>query len=134
MNDATFIRLTYLAWGQFPDEQRAIVHDQFADFHAALQADRTPEQAAEAFPPNVRQTAAQAARAVRAFEATIGQKSGAPPTYVSLPQRHGTTFAVGIPSSHGSRAASDAAAEAATALGDVLTALGAIEVDSVCMD
>lgn len=85
MNDSTSTRLTYLAWGEFPDEQRAIVHDQFADFHRALQADRTPERAAEAFPPNVRQTAARAATAVRAFEAAIGEKTGAPPTYVSLP-------------------------------------------------
>ena len=134
MNDSTSTRLTYLAWGEFPDEQRAIVHDQFADFHRALQADRTPERAAEAFPPNVRQTAARAATAVRAFEAAIGEKTGAPPTYVSLPRRHGTTFAVGIGSFHGSRAAAEAANEAANALGDVLTALGAIEVDSVCMD
>ena len=134
MNDSTFIRCTYLAWGELPDAQRAIVHDQFADFHAALQADRTPEQAAEAFPPNVRQTAARAAKAVRAFEGAIGEKTGAPPTYVSLPQRRGTTFAVGIRSFTGSQTAADAANEVANALGDVLTALGAIEVDSVSMD
>jgi len=93
-----------------------------------------PEQAAEAFPPNVRQTAARAAKAVRAFQGAIGEKTGAPPTYVSLPQRRGTTFAVGIRSFTGSQTAADAANEVANALGDVLTALGAIEVDSVSMD
>src|SRR3954468_8364218 len=45
-----FIRLTYLAWGAFPDELRSIIHDQFADRHAALQADRTPEQPVNLIP------------------------------------------------------------------------------------
>ncbi|HEY7374080.1 MAG TPA: hypothetical protein VIF57_18105 [Polyangia bacterium] len=37
-----YSRLTYLAFGEMPDDLRAVVHEQCAQFHAALQAGRTP--------------------------------------------------------------------------------------------
>jgi hypothetical protein len=79
-------RLTYLAYGEMPDDLRAVVHERCARFHAALQADRTPEEAAMAFPANAREPAARAAVAIRAFEAAIGQKTGAPPWHIYRPQ------------------------------------------------
>ena len=130
-----YSRLTYLAFGELPDEQRTVVGEQCAQFHAALQADRSAEQAAAVFPPNTREAAERAAWAVRAFEGAIGEKTGAPPTWVSRLGKRGTSFAIGLPRHFtGSRAAQDAAVGAAAALAELLTALGATEVDSAWMD
>jgi len=72
---------------------------------------------------------------VRAFEAAIADKTGAPPTWVSRPGKRGTSFAVGLARHFtGSLAAQDAAVAAADALADLLTALGATEVGSAWMD
>ena len=131
----SYSRLTYVAYGELSADQRTVVHEQCAQFHAALQAGCSAEQAAEAFPPNTRETAARAVRAVREFEAAIGEKTGAPPAWVSRPSKRGTSFAVGITRHFtGSGAAQDAAGAAADALADLLTALGATEVDSAWMD
>ena len=65
MNDQTksYSRLTYLAYGELSADQRTVVHEQCAQFHAALQSDRSAEQAAEAFPPNSQESAARAVTA-----------------------------------------------------------------------
>jgi len=144
-----YSRLTYLAWGEFRRARRAAVHEQCAQFHAALGTDCTAEQAAQAFPPRAREEAARAAKAIRAFEAAIGARTGAPPSHVYLPDRKPwwrrrdkgaptytvSTFAVGIETHFtGSLAAQDAAVEAADALGKLLTALGARQVGTSWMD
>jgi len=130
-----YSRLTYLAFGELLDDRRTVVREQCAQFHAALQAGCSAEQAAAAFPPSAREAAEHAARAVRAFEAAIGEKTGAPPTWVSRPGYRGTSFAVGIPRHFtGSLAAEDAAVAAADALAALLTTLGATDVGSAWMD
>ena len=132
-----YSRLTYLAFGEMPDDLRAIVHEQAAQFHAALQAGRTPAEAAEAFPAAAREPASRAAAAVRAFEAEIGQKLGALPWHVYRPRfpRPTGSFCVGIQVHFtGSETAQNAAADAAEALDDLLVALGATEVGSSSMD
>ena len=144
-----YSRLTYVAFGEFrDDERRGVVHEEFTRFNAALQAGRSAEQAAEVFEPNAREAASRAARAIRAVEVAIGEKRGAFPSYTYLPKRQPwwpncperpkytvSTFCVGI-SDHfiGSRAAMDAVIEAASALGELLSALGATEVESVWLD
>jgi hypothetical protein len=144
-----YSRLTYLAFGEMPAELRAVVHEQCAQFHAALQAGRTPAEAAEAFPANARESAARAAVAIRAFEAAIGQKLGAFPLHVYRPLAQPwypepadgkytytvSSFCVGIQVHFtGSKAAQDASGDAAQALHDLLVALGATEVGSASMD
>jgi hypothetical protein len=150
MSDQTerYSRLTYLAYGEFPDDQRALVQEQCAQFHAALQADREPEQAAEAFPTNARAEAVRAAKTIRAFETAIGEKTGAFPSQVYRPEMQPWwpnwpdtpkytvgSFCVGIQVHFvGSFAARDAAIAAADALADLLRALGATDVASDWMD
>ena len=143
-----YSRLTYLAYGEMPDDQRSVVDQQCARFHAALQAECGAELAAEAFPPNAREAAARAARAVRAFEAAIGEKTGAFPSHVYRPEMQPwwrrwlhrpkytvSSFSVGIEVHFvGSRAAQHAAIAAAEALEDLLRALGATNVASAWMD
>jgi hypothetical protein len=57
-----YSRLTYLAFGERPGAQRTVVGEQCAQFHAALQADCSAEQAAAAFPSSTREAAERAAR------------------------------------------------------------------------
>jgi len=144
-------RLTYLSWGHFSDARRAEVRGQCAKFHEALQADAATEQAAEAFPPAAREAASRAVVAIRAFEAAIGRKTGAFPAHVYVPPPPGPwwrrrppatgpsgyvdAFCVGIQDHFvGSRAAEQAAADAADALADLLKALGGQEVGLSSMD
>jgi len=144
-----YSRLTYLAFGEMPDDLRAIVHEQCAQFHAGLQAGRTPTEAAQAFPEHAREPASRAAVAVRAFEAAIGQRLGAFPLHVYRPLAQPwypepadgkytytvSSFCVGIQVHFtGSKAAQDASGDAAQALHDLLVALGATEVGSASMD
>ena len=144
-----YSRLTYLAYGEFSSNRRAVVHEQCANFHEALQAGRSAEQAGEAFPPNARAAAVRAARAVRAFEAEIGEMTGASPTHVYRPEKQPwwsrwfyggarytvSSFCVGIQNHFvGTLAAQDAAIAAADALAELLTTLGGTEVSSAWMD
>jgi hypothetical protein len=144
-----YSRLTYLAYGEMPDDRRAIVHERCERFHAALQAGRAPEDAAMAFPADAREPAMRAAVAVRAFEAAIGQKTGAYPSHIYRPQTQPwyprptdgrytytvSSFCVGIQVHFtGSKAAEDAAIAAAKALADLLVALGATDVQSTSID